>query len=182
MVGSKKYIAGERQRTRLPLVLSILAVLITVGITALIWEIRHQPQPISPAIEKQLNFSPFVVSKGSGATVLSQKYDASSQVYFFVMQRPDGQKFTVSEQASPVNFSEIPELYTKLLDGLHKYDAIETTNGTVSLAHPQPGQSEAILNEKGVLMFVRSDSGELSNVTWKHVIESMDIFKIPSNQ
>lgn len=178
MIGGKRYIAGERQRTQLPLVLAILAILIVAGLTVVVWEVRHRPQPIPLTIARQLSFSPFLVTKDSGARVLSQKYDPTSQVYFFVIQTVDGNKYTVSEQSTPVNFSEIPELYTKLLDGLHKYDTVETINGTVSLAHPGQGQAEAILNEKGVLMFVRSDSGEVSKATWKRVIESFDIYKL----
>jgi hypothetical protein len=178
MVSGQRYIAGERQQSRLPFILSVLVLLIVAGIALVVWEIQHKPQPVAKSISKQLSFSPFVATKGSGATVLSQKYDPTSQVYFFVMQTADGKKFTVSEQSSPVNFSEIPELYTKLLDGLHKYDTVETLNGTVSLAHPKTGESQAIMNEKGVLMFVRSDSGELSKTAWKQVIESFDIYKL----
>lgn len=178
MIGGKRYIAGERQRTQLPLLIALVSVLLVAGITVLVWEINHRPQPIPQSISRQLGFSPFLVTKESGATVLSQKYDPGSQVYFFVIQTPDGKKYTVSEQSTPVNFSEIPELYTKLLDGLHKYDTVETVNGTVSLAHPQQDQSEAILNEKGVLMFVQSDSGDVSKAIWKHVIESFDIYKL----
>ncbi|MEO6513160.1 MAG: hypothetical protein ABIO22_00615 [Candidatus Saccharimonadales bacterium] len=178
MVWGKRYIAGERQRSQLPLILTVLAVLVIAGIALVIWEVQHRPQPVAPNIVSQLSFSPFVITKGSGGAVLSQKYDAASGVYFFVMKTADGKQFTVSEQNTPVNFSEIPELYTKLLDGLHKYDTIETVNGTVSLAHPKQGESQAILNEKGVLMFIRSDSGELSKAAWKRVIESFDIYKI----
>lgn len=178
MLGSKRYVAGERQQTRLPLILAVLAVLVIAGCTLLIWELRHRPLPVSPAIAAQLSFSPFVVTKESGATVVSQKYDPGSQVYFFIMQTADGKKYTVSEQSTPVNFSELPELYTKLLDGLHKYDTVETVNGTVSLVHPSDGESEAVLNEKGVLMFVRADSPGVSKVVWKRVIESFDIYKL----
>jgi hypothetical protein len=178
MIWGRRYIAGERQRTQLPLILAGLSVLIVAGVALVIWEVHHQPPPVTPAIAKQLSFSPFVLSKESDITVLSQKYDAGSQVYFLVVQTADGQKFTVSEQPTPVNFSEIPELYTKLIDGLHKYDTIETVNGTVNLTHPKEGQSAAVLNEKGVLMFVRSDSATPSKSTWKHVIESFDIYKL----
>jgi hypothetical protein len=179
MVWGRRYIAGERQRNQLPLILSVLVLLIVAGSSLVIWEFQHKPQPVAADIVKQLSFSPFVVTKGSGATVLSQKYDPTSQVYFFVMETADGKRFTVSEQSTPVNFSEIPELYTKLLDGLNKYDTVETVNGTVSLTHPKTGGAQAVLNEKGVLMFVRSDSGELSSkAAWKRVVESFDIYKL----
>ncbi len=178
MIGNRKYVAGRRQSTRTPIIIALLSLLIVIGVTVTIWQIRRQPQPVLPSIASQLQFSPFVVTHSGGSSVVSQKYDKDSQVYFFVMKTSRGDEFTVSEQASPVNFSEIPDLYTKLLDGMHKYDTVETANGTVNLVQPKPGQSEAVMNERGVLMFIHSDLANVSKSTWKQAVESLDIYNL----
>lgn len=164
---------------RLWVTIAIAAAVLIIGGAGL-FVMTRSPQPIPSSVSKQLSFSPFALSpsRANGATAKSFRYDKSQSVFSFVLTTANHHTFTVSEQASPQNFSDIPTLYTKLLDGLNQFDTVSTFNGTLTLTRPSGGGEAGVLNDKGVLMFIRSASGSVSKDEWKQVTEMLDIDKL----
>ena len=165
---------------RVWLTVAIVAAVLIIGGGAGLFVTSRNRQPIPAGISKQLSFSPFVLAKSraGGATAGSYKYDKSQGVFSFVLMLPNKHAFTVSEQASPQNFSEIPGLYTKLLDGLNQFDTVSTFNGTLTLTRPGGNAEAGVLNDKGVLMFIRTTAKQVGKDEWKQVTEMMDIDKL----
>jgi hypothetical protein len=171
------------RRVGVALIISGVLMLLGVGAYAgkgLIFN-GFQEKPVPEAIAKQLKFSPLVLEKPvtkEGPAMSDFKYDAKEQVYSYIVRPTDSQTVTVSQQASPPSFSEVPEQYMKLLDGLNRYSTVETVNGTVYLTRPKQGQQVAVMNERGVLMFARLNNGSLTNEDWKKLLERLNIYKI----
>jgi hypothetical protein len=130
-------------------------------------------------IASQLDFSPFVVMtpKKNNMQVYSYKYDPDTKTLSYIVRLHDSRQLTFNEQASPSNFDEIPELYSKLLDGLNRYADISTSNGRLYLTRPKDGKQVGVLNERGVLLFVRANTQDLSEQQWKSLIERLEIEK-----
>ncbi len=171
------------RRVGITLIVSGILLLLGVGAYAgkdLVLD-RFRTEPVPEAIVRQLKFSPFVFEEPivqGGPAMSDFKYDSEAQVYSYIVRPTNSQTITVSQQSSPPSFSEIPEQYTKLLDGLNRYSTIETVNGTVYLTRPKQSQQVAVMNERGVLMFARLNKGSLTNEDWKSLIERLNIYKI----
>lgn len=96
------------------------------------------------------------------------KYDPSAQILSFVATI-DGATTTVTEQATPDSFNDIPQYYSRLIEEMNGYSTISTYNGNVDLTRPSDvnGDQVAVMNAKGVLMFVHVRSGSLSADQWR---------------
>ena len=138
-----------------------------------------KPKSAVPAdIRKQLDFTPYTVKPESTlkADGKSYKYDASQKGFSFVASGGGTGRLTVSEQATPQSFIDIPDLYTKLVDNLNRYGAFNNQMGTVYLTRPkdQPRGQTAVINSNGVLMFVRS-AGDLRDDQWRKLFQSFSL-------
>jgi hypothetical protein len=144
-----------------------------------IYLLKPKP-PIPKNIQSQLDFTPYLIQPDTGVTIDkgSYKYDLSQKGLSFIATGKDFGKLTVSEQATPQQFIDIPEVYSKLVDKLNRYGAFDNDMGTVYLTRPddqRTGQT-AVINSKGVLMFVRS-SKNLSDDQWRKLFGSFVLEK-----
>jgi hypothetical protein len=174
----------QRSLRRLAYVLIVVGVAILVGIgglllTAYLKHARTAADPVPEAIARELDFSPLVLptSQKSDLQVYSYKYDQSEHTYSYIVRLTNSKELTFNEQASPSNFDEIPELYSKLLDGLNRYDSVTTSNGRLYLTRPKDGKQVGVMNERGVLLFARANSHDLTKSEWKGLIEKLEIYK-----
>src|SRR5688500_14682089 len=93
--------------------------------------------PIPGEIKKQLNLS-VLYPDGSGGYEIDEStlsYDKQAKVLIFHIKSKD-RDLTVSQQATPDPFIDIPEYYPKLMEKLHSYSDFESLNGKVSLTRP----------------------------------------------
>jgi hypothetical protein len=144
-----------------------------------IYLLKPKP-PIPKNIQSQLDFTPYLVQPGTGITIdtSSYKYDASQKGLSFIARGKEYGKLTISEQPTPQQFIDIPEVYSKLVDKLNRYGVFDNAIGTVYLTRPDgqhTGQT-AVINSKGVLMFVRS-AKDLSDDQWRKVFGSFVLEK-----
>jgi hypothetical protein len=160
--------------------LFVLSVLLTsLILVAAGWAAVHlafTPRPAIPAtVRDRLEFTPFVLKPDGSLTAdaASYKYDASQKGFSFVAHNEDGVELTISQQATPQSFIDIPDLYSKLVDNMGRYGAFDNQLGTVYLTRPKDqatGQT-GVINAKGVLMFVRS-SKDLQESQWRRSFQS----------
>lgn len=158
-----------------------VAILLVIASLVFVTSLTHtQTTPVPESIVKQLDFSPFVlpVSKKGDIQVYSYKYDREAHTYSYIVRLSNSKSLTFNEQASPSNFDEIPDLYTKLLDGLNRYDSVTTSNGRLYLTRPKDGKQVGVMNERGVLLFARANTQDLTKREWKALIEKLEIFKV----
>lgn len=144
-----------------------------------IYLLKPKP-PIPKTIQSQLDFTPYLVKPGAAITVDkgTYKYDPSQKGLSFVATGKDFGKLTISEQPTPQQFIDIPEVYSKLVDKLNRYSVFDNDMGTVYLTRPDDqhtGQT-AVINSKGVLMFVRS-AKNLSDDQWRKLFGSFALEK-----
>ncbi len=80
---------------------------------------------------------------------------------------------TVTEQASPPAFIDIPEYETKFFQQLGQYNIFESAIGTVHLIHVGKNQKDAaVLNSKGTLMFI-NPTVSISEDDWRKLFQNV---------
>ena len=136
-----------------------------------------RPKPFVPkGIESKLSsvtfipVSPQVVNQH--ATV---KYNSNLKLLTY-KATVFGVNTVISEQPTPESFTDVPEVYQKVLDSWNQYQAFDTAQGTVYLTRPGgPNANEVgVMNTKGTLMFVKPDKN-LTNAQWRQVFNSLQI-------
>ncbi|HEY2004221.1 MAG TPA: hypothetical protein VGH44_03835 [Candidatus Saccharimonadia bacterium] len=146
-----------------------------VGAVAIVVLVLLPKPPIPGAIKKQLT-STLLVPKDSRFVVdrQSAKYDASLKLLTF-NTAAFGQQVVISEQPSPDTFADIPDYYSKLVNGMNSYSDFDTAIGTVHLTRPLQlgGKQAAVLNAKGTLLFAKSAS-DLSDDQWRQFFNTFD--------
>jgi hypothetical protein len=86
-----------------------------------------------------------------------------------------GQTIIISEQPTPEQFTDVPQAYQKVLEGMDDYSDFDTGIGSVHLTKPsqlQGGQS-AVVNAKGTLLFAKPSSA-LSTDQWRQFFKSFE--------
>jgi hypothetical protein len=135
---------------------------------------------IPPKIRSQVTSSIFWPTKDANITgdKTTIKYDTTNKLLSYLAYTADGIKLTVSEQASPAVFSDIPAAYSKFTSDLRPYSSFDTANDKVFLTHPKElnGGQTAVMNTKGVLIFIRPDKS-LTDDSWKQLFNNLDIVK-----
>lgn len=153
----------------------ILISLVLAIVTAGLFLILKPNQPIPQPIQKQLDFIPYI-AKGQDITPdkNSYKYDSSQKGLSFTVSSAQYGKLTFSEQSTPQQFIDIPDLYTKLVDKLNRYSVFNNQLGTVYLTKPsdQKNGQTAVLNSSGVLLFARSEK-DLTDSQWRKIFETV---------
>jgi hypothetical protein len=89
-----------------------------------------------------------------------------------------GSDLILSEQPTPEQFNDFPDLFEKLLGGMGKYKSIDVELGTVHLTRPPSlkGGQTAVMNTKGTLLFVKPDK-DLSEAEWRLFFQSLEVDK-----
>ena len=133
--------------------------------------------PIPKDISSQLKFSPFLASgdaKVLGA-VSDVSYSASSEVLAYNLNY-DGVKMVVSQQPTPESFTDVPQVYDELLKKLNSQESFEVSIGKVSITLPTElkGGQTAVMNSKGVLMFVKPDKN-LTRDQWRDFFSKLKL-------
>jgi hypothetical protein len=153
-----------------------LAVGLVVG--GILWLV-HPRLPISSEIRKQLTFPLFYPGTESSYVVDAKtvNYNGHDKVLIFHAKSGDTD-MTISEQATPDPFNDIPEYYPKLIEKLHGYNDFDSLNGKVSLTRPEElkGGQSAVFNGKGTLMFVHP-SRDLRDDEWRSFFNALIIGK-----
>ena len=157
----------------------VLAIIVlTVGILFGYVQSQQIQQIIPTGIKKQINFLVLVPNKTAQVTIdkKSIKYDAKDKLLIYSTQMTNGIKLTISEQATPESFTDVPQVYDKLIESLFQYSAFDSVNGKVFLTHPKElkGGQSAVMNAKGTLMFVKP-SKDIDIDTWRHFFNNTDI-------
>jgi len=147
-----------------------------LGIAAIVVLLLLPKPPIPGSIKKQLA-STLLVPKDSRFLVdrQSAKYDASLKLLTF-NTTVFGKQVVISEQPSPSTFTDIPDYYSKLVNGMNDYSDFDTAVGTIHLTRPIQlgGKQAAVLNAKGTLLFAKSAT-DLSDDQWRQFFNTFDI-------
>ena len=148
-----------------------------IGVYALYsWHENNNPIPSS--IRTKISFVIFY-SKASGNITANKKtikYDGSTKIFSYLANY-NHKRITVSEQAVPTGFIDIPATYTKFIDSLNQYSSVGSVYGNVALTQPKGlnGQQSAVMNADGTLLFAHPDSGNLSDDQWREFFNSLQM-------
>ncbi len=139
----------------------------------------RSPQIIPAQIKQQLDFLIFLPEGDQSSHIDRQsfKYDANLKV-FSVVITSFNVKNTISEQATPDSFNDIPGYYDKLTEKLNSYASFDTDLGKVYLTRPDElkGKQSAVMNTKGTLMFASPDKN-LTDSQWRQFFNSLSVIK-----
>lgn len=104
----------------------------------------------------------------------STKYSTEDKVYSYVVSKKGVADLTISLQPTPESFTDVPQVYEKLVEKMRQYTAFDSIQGKVYLTRPVElnGGQTAVMNAKGVLMFVKPNA-ELSDDEWKSFFNSL---------
>jgi hypothetical protein len=158
----------------------VAALLVVVGAAALLFSFWQQTQARLPEeIQRKVNFFVYLPEEGSVYELDrdSLRFDDSSRVLSFVARSPQG-TVSVTQQATPEAFQDIPNYYSQLLDKLHQYEILQTGIGTVTLTRPEElkGLQTAVANPPGTLLFARPEK-DLSSSEWKAFFDSLEVVR-----
>lgn len=175
-------ISTYRSNKRWITVTSIVAVLIIMSVAGYFgynrW--RNSQKILPTTVKDQLTF-PFYWPDKTAPLMIDKKtikYDANSKAISYIAQTSDGAVLTISQQATPQSFTDVPQAYSKLVEILVQYGVFDSPNGTVYLTHPKQlkGGQTAVMNSKGTLVFVKPDKN-LSDDTWHKVFNNLKIIQ-----
>ncbi len=85
---------------------------------------------------------------------------------------------TITEQATPSGFTDIPQAYDKFINSLSGYFSFGSVNGTVNLVRPHNlnGEQAAVINDKGTLMFIHPMQ-DLPPDVWRQLFNNLTVIK-----
>ena len=147
------------------------------GAATLIWFLW--PRPIfSAALKKQVSF--VILEPGSG-TVIDRKsinYNSSNGVLTFDAKLASNNSVVITEQASPSEFSDIPEVYNRITEKLNTYSSFDSVYGKVYLTKPTQlkGGQSAVMDGQGTLTFMHPQNG-LSDDDWRRLFNGLNLIK-----
>jgi hypothetical protein len=132
------------------------------------------------AVKKQVSFVIYWPSKSAPVKndKTTIKFDPTTKLLSYIAQTNDDIKLTISEQATPESFVDIPAAYDKFIENLLQYSAFESPDGKVFLTHPKElkGGQTAVMNTKGTLLFMKPEK-DVSDDTWRKIFNNLDIIK-----
>ena len=141
------------------------------------WQVReHRSAPLVPAnISQKVNF--IIYYPGSSWQTKTSLMTNPDLVLTLNATQAD-QQFTVTEQATPEVFNDVPQYYSTLLARLNQYGSFGTLNGTVYLTLPKElnGDQQAVLNNNGTLVFAHANH-KLTNDKWQRFFNDLQPLK-----
>ena len=157
----------------------MLGIAIALALALLALYLRILAQPFPRSVLRQASFGIwYPPSSDLGYAVDRQtiKYSNSSgdRLVSFVANNHTN-TLTFTEQAQPESFTDVPDVYTKLIQKLQGYATIESVNGQVDLTRPTElhGAQTAVLKAKGTLIFIKPNQN-LSVDQWRQLINNLD--------
>jgi hypothetical protein len=107
----------------------------------------------------------------------SVKYDNSLKLLSYNVSAY-GKTIIISEQPTPESFTDVPAVYTKVLDGMNDYYDFDVNVGSVHVTTPSQlnGKQAAVLNTKGTLLFAKP-TVSLSNSQWQQFFTSFTVLQ-----
>ncbi len=137
-------------------------------------------RPLLPGnIRKQVSFVVLYPNSKTHARIdrSSIKYDSPKKILTYTATVASAHVI-ITNQATPGTFTDVPQLYDKLLVSLHSYNDFTTAAGKVSLTRPPNANNQqvAVVNTQGTLMFVRSDH-DLSEDQWRRFFNNLSTSK-----
>ena len=87
-----------------------------------------------------------------------------------------GVNAVISEQPTPETFTDIPQVYQKVLDSWNDYEDFNVPQGTVYLTRPggKNATEAGVMNSKGTLLFVKPDK-DLTDTQWRQLFNSIEV-------
>jgi hypothetical protein len=133
-------------------------------------------QEILPAIAKQLDYKAFVPASSAGAVVdkTTYKYDAKTKIFSYVALIGGEVRATVTEQALPSEFVDIPEAFEKMASAMGAFLTFDSSFGRVSICRSEkaPGAEMAVASGGGTLIFVKAN-GSLAESGWRKLFNGL---------
>jgi hypothetical protein len=156
------------------LVTGISLAIVVIGVAVFL--LLRPSGPIPNSIKSQLTSTLFLPQPSKEVDPSTVKYDSSGQLLTYRINYA-GKTMIATEQPTPDEFVDVPDVYTKLVTGLSQYDQFDCAQGTVYLTKPASfgGSDEvAVMNSKGTLSFMHVE-GELSTNQWKQFFNNFEV-------
>lgn len=139
--------------------------------------------PIPRDVGERLTFSPFVLPEAtpnlSATGYKSITAENNEQILSYIIRTKDT-TITVSQNAQPPQFAEIPEFKDQFLTNVaQQYDTVQTANGTMYLGRltKQDNAQLAVMVERGLLVFLKPEK-ELDKAEWRNIGDSLEIQRV----
>lgn len=174
------------KKLRTGLLIAGALLLILVGLIGGLWW-DHRSQKAEPPtnsliptqISQKLSFPVYVPDNNStwNVDVAKTSYDQQSGVLSLYLENHTAQ-ITLTQQATPQVFSDVPQQYAKMLSTMNEYLEIQTSFGTVALTRPKElnGGQTAVVNKTGTLLFAKPNR-DMSEDEWKNFFNNLHSYK-----
>jgi multidrug efflux pump subunit AcrB len=154
-------------------VVIVVVLILVAGATVLAKQLA--PERLVPSsIQKRITSTIFLPnSPNVTAKKETVKYDSKTKLLSY-QAAAFGITTVISEQPTPDTFTDIPQVYDKVLESWKQYEKFDTASGTVYLTRPgdQGGKEVGVMNSKGTLMFVKPEK-DLSDDQWRQFFKSL---------
>lgn len=165
-----------KRRTQ-ELIIAGAIILVALGVVLGVHIYTTRNRTIPPAIARQISFRVYW-PKSTNAVPDKQsiKYDAQQGVFSYVVLI-NANSVTVTEQATPSEFTDIPNYFSALINHLNNYDTFSSANGTVYLTKPSgTGGEAAVINQSGTLLFAHTQ-GTINENNWRLFFNNLQIIE-----
>ncbi|HSX07383.1 MAG TPA: hypothetical protein VLG11_00650 [Candidatus Saccharimonadales bacterium] len=150
----------------------VAAACLAVGavVAAGIW-LRPAGSPLPASVMRTVTFALYYPDKSWRTEATQATY--TNGVVALTTQKA-GITLSVTEQATPPVFGDVPQYYPSLLAKMNEYASFNSALGTVYLTKPTElgGNQTAVLNGNGTLLFVRPSTA-LTTGGWQQFFGSL---------
>ena len=151
-------------------------VVVLIGMIILTVVIYRQRRDIIPtSIARKISF---VVYWPNSSNVVADrtsiKYDSQKGVFSYTLNLLSVST-TVTEQATPSEFTDVSGYYSAFINHLNNYDTFDSSSGTVYLTEPSnTSGTTAIINHSGTLLFAHAQS-KISENDWRQFFNNIKV-------
>jgi hypothetical protein len=149
-----------------------------IGVIVIVVMLLAPKPPIPGQVKSQFTSTLFVPQTSNAKIQRSTvKYDSNLKLLSFTAQ-VYGIPTVISEQPTPEQFTDIPQVYDKVLSNMHEFTDFDTDVGTVHITRPTDlgGKEAAVLNSKGTLFFAKP-ARDLSDDQWRQLFRNVVVVK-----
>lgn len=153
--------------------LVLLAALIIIGVHLYVARQRIIPHTVA----SQISFTVFwPKSTNAFPSQSSIKYDSQKGVFSYIVTI-NNVSTTVTEQATPSEFVDIPNYYSALINHLNNYDTFGSSHGNVYLTKPSGTDGEtAVINQSGTLLFAHAQA-DIDENNWRLFFNNLRVIE-----